>query len=158
MANVVYKRSLKNYLLQPMMQTKLGIYFIAASVIFTLSVILYGYSSLFGLYEIVVELTDVSADLSQVIEAKISGFLVFCAILGAFYVVATFLLSIYYTHRFVGPTIAFRRHVNALRKGDFNSRVVLRKADAFSELAEDLNMLASELERSQKRKIQEEAS
>ena len=73
-AKTVYKRSLKNYLLQPMLQSKLGLYCVVAAMIFTLSVILYGYTSLFGLYEIIIELTDVSGDLSAVIQDKIIGF------------------------------------------------------------------------------------
>ena len=154
----MYKRSLKNYLLLPVLQSKLGLYCVLASLVFTASVLVYGYTSLYGLYEIIVELTDVSEELSQVIEAKISGFLTFCAILGVFYVVSTILLSVYYTHRFVGPTIAFRRHINSLRKNEYGSRVVLRKSDAFSELAEELNMLASELERSKKRSQSQEVS
>ena len=158
MVETVYKRSLKNYLLQPVLQSKLGLYCILASIIFTASVIIYGYSSLFGLYEIIVELTDISDDLSSVIQARIMGFLVFCAILGLIYTLTTLVLSIYYTHRFVGPVVAFRRHVTNLRKGDFSSRVVLRKNDAFAALAEDLNMLASELERSQIKKQSHEAS
>ena len=106
MAKTVYKRSLKNYLLQPILQSKLGLYCVVTAMIFTLSVILYGYTSLFGLYEIIIELTDVSGDLSAVIEDKITGFLLFCAILGAFYIMSTILISIYYTHRFVGPIVA----------------------------------------------------
>ena len=141
-----------------MMQSKLGLYCVLTSVLFTASILTYGYTSLFGLYEIIVELTDVSNDLSAVIEAKISGFLTFCALLGLLYVVTTVLVSIYYTHRFVGPTVAFKRHIVALRKGEYGSRVVLRKTDAFADMAEELNMLAADLERMQSRKKQQEVS
>ena len=158
MSKVLYKRSLKNYFLKPMMQTKLGLYFILASILFAGSIIVYGYTNLAGLYDIIVELTDISDELSDVIRAKISSILMFSSILGFFYVLFTVLMSVYYTHRFVGPMVAFKRHIDNLRKGDFSSRVVLRKSDAFSDLAEELNMLAGDLEKSKYRKPNTEAS
>jgi signal transduction histidine kinase len=56
-------------------------------------------------------------------------------------------ISIVFTHRLIGPTIAFRRHIRALTEGKYQSRVVLRKGDAFIEVADDLNKLAETLEK-----------
>ena len=144
MVETVYKRSLRNYLLQPVAIKVGSVLYSSVDYIHRIGDYLRLFG-VFGLYEIIVELTDISDDLSSVIQARIMGFLVFCAILGLIYTLTTLVLSIYYTHRFVGPVVAFRRHVTNLRKGDFSSRVVLRKNDAFAALAEDLNMLASEL-------------
>ena len=46
-----------------------------------------------------------------------------------------------------GPTVAFRRHIQALRQGDFDSRVRLRRGDAFNEVADELNALSEDLAR-----------
>ena len=45
----------------------------------------------------------------------------------------------------IGPTVAFKRHIRALREGNYDSRVVLRKGDAFDDVADELNLLAQAL-------------
>ena len=42
----------------------------------------------------------------------------------------------------IGP---FRRHIQAMKNGDYSSRVHLRKGDAFVEMADDLDELAGVL-------------
>ena len=54
--------------------------------------------------------------------------------------------------RVVGPVVAFQRQVEALKNGDYQSRVRLREKDCFDDLAQDLNELASLLERDEKRR------
>ncbi len=58
-------------------------------------------------------------------------------------------MSIYFTHKMVGPTVAFRRQINALKSGNYRSKVYLRQGDAFGEVAVELNELADELKRQQ---------
>jgi hypothetical protein len=41
--------------------------------------------------------------------------------------------------------VAFKRHIRALREGNYDSRVVLRKGDAFDDVADELNLLAQAL-------------
>jgi len=67
------------------------------------------------------------------------------------YFFITVAVSIFFTHRLVGPTYAFRRHIRELKNGNYGSRVVLRKGDAFQEVAEDLNDLAVTLEQVRRR-------
>ena len=62
------------------------------------------------------------------------------------YLLLNVILSVYFTHKMIGPTIAFRRHIRALGCGDYTSRVYLRRGDAFVEVAEDLNRLAEVME------------
>lgn len=51
-------------------------------------------------------------------------------------------LWIIYSHRIFGPTVAIRRHVECLSKGDYSSRIHLRNTDEFRELSAELNHLA----------------
>ena len=60
-------------------------------------------------------------------------------------------LSVAYLKRILGPIIAFRRHVEALKNGDYAARVSLREGDVFQDLARDLNELAGLLEEGVKR-------
>lgn len=49
------------------------------------------------------------------------------------------------THRFLGPQVAIRRHIAALRDGDYTAVCQLRKKDELQEVAEELNELAETL-------------
>ncbi len=51
------------------------------------------------------------------------------------------------SHRIYGPIVQFRKHVGCLINGDLTSRVHLRDADHFTELADDLNVLAEKLQK-----------
>ncbi|MAE97374.1 MAG: hypothetical protein CL910_22215 [Deltaproteobacteria bacterium] len=59
-------------------------------------------------------------------------------------------LWIFHSYRILGPEVAFRRHVEALKNGDYAARVHLRKRDAFVELARDLNELSAILAANEK--------
>ena len=68
------------------------------------------------------------------------------------YTFLNLLISIYYTHRMIGPSVAFKRHIQALKEGDFDSRVKLRTHDAFLDVAQELNELAEKLAHDRKSK------
>ncbi len=51
-----------------------------------------------------------------------------------------------YSHGLLGPLVALRRHVQALKDGEYGSRVELRESDrAYLDVAQDLNDLAQSL-------------
>ncbi len=51
-----------------------------------------------------------------------------------------------YSHGLLGPLVALRRHVQALKHGEYGSRVELRESDtAYLGVAQDLNDLAQSL-------------
>ena len=58
-----------------------------------------------------------------------------------------YFLCVGYSRKLVGPQIAFRRHIAAIESGDYSSRIVLRKGDAFDDVAHALNQLAETLEK-----------
>ncbi|HEB88404.1 MAG TPA: hypothetical protein ENI85_02445, partial [Deltaproteobacteria bacterium] len=51
------------------------------------------------------------------------------------------------THRVFGPIVAFERHLKALKRGDYTSRVRLRAGHPLSGVAADLNELGEILRR-----------
>ena len=51
------------------------------------------------------------------------------------YVLGVYFLCLGYSRKLVGPQIAFRRHIAAIESGDYSSRIVLRKGDAFDDVA-----------------------
>ncbi len=82
-----------------------------------------------------VMLRDQTHDFAIVSAAILAGYTLF--VLG---------ICLAYTHGLLGPLVAVRRHVRALKDGQYGSRVELRKSDtAYLEVARDLNDLAQSL-------------
>jgi methyl-accepting chemotaxis protein len=142
----VKKRLWRNYLLAPNLQIRIGIYFVIISLLFVIVGSFVLYHELADLFQLIVNLTGVETEVMEVVgtylrDVKWQGYLM----AGAFVVINTG-ASIFFTHRLVGPTIAFRRHVERLIEGDFKSRIRLRNGDAFADVADVLNRLAEKME------------
>ncbi|MDP3703461.1 MAG: HAMP domain-containing protein [Candidatus Omnitrophota bacterium] len=54
-------------------------------------------------------------------------------------------VGILLTHRVVGPLVRIRASLSEMAKGNFDVHITLRKGDALTELAEDINRLAESL-------------
>ncbi len=146
----VPKRRLSNYLLKPMLQSKIGLYFILISMLFSASVAAVFYYNFSDLFHSVLQLTDAPQEVQAIIQHYWSSAQTWILICIVVYVAFTILLSIWYTHRFVGPAVAFLRHLNEINQGHYHYRTHLRRGDAFEELAKALNKSSEALEISQK--------
>ena len=58
---------------------------------------------------------------------------------------AALALWLRYSHRWVGPCVAINRHIKRLLARDYSESIRLRKHDELSEIADNLNALASQL-------------
>lgn len=146
----VIKRRLRNYLLQPLVQVKLGLYSILLSLGLAVAVGGILYANLRKIYTLILALTDVPEEANEVLATHIAGMSGWLILTVVIYLALTILISVLFTHRLIGPTIAFRRHIRALSEGRYNSRTFLRKGDAFEEVADELNHLSEVLERKSK--------
>lgn len=142
----VKKRRLSNLLLQPLLQTQIGLYCIVISFIFAALIAMILYQNLGSLFDVFFSLTDGRVTLQEVTTAYLQNIQAWVFLLLAAYVVSTIGISILYTHRLVGPTVAFRRHLDAIEAGDYTYRTILRKNDAFQEVAKRLNEVSEFLE------------
>ena len=140
-------RKFGNFLLQPLVQVKLGLYAIVLSLVFCVVMIYLYYSNFSEFYQLILDLTDLREEVTAIVSDKFSELVIWTVASVFVYFALTVAMSIFFTHRLVGPTYAFRRHINELKKGNYKSRVVLRKSDSFVEVAEDLNKLAETLEK-----------
>lgn len=140
------QRRLRNYLLQPLLQTKIGFYCIILSSFFsgTIAFVLYVHLSKYA--DIVLQLTDAEEGVRELFRGYIQEVQLWILLLAVTYLLATILVSIVYTHKLVGPTFAFRRHIHSLRTGNFKVKTFLRKNDAFKEVADELNRLSDALD------------
>jgi methyl-accepting chemotaxis protein len=139
-------RSLKNILIDPFVQVRLGLYSIFLALIFScvVSAILYLNLSKFG--EIVMTLTDVEDEIKALFVTYMADARWWLLLAILVFLILNIVVSIIFTHRLVGPAVAFNRQLNALLAGDYTSRVNLRKGDSFRDIAEKLNRLAEKLE------------
>ncbi len=146
------KRRVKNFLLQPLIQVKLGFYSIVLAFLFCIAIggILYFHLSKF--MSIVLELTDVQEEVSDLLHIYMSGAWLWLGLAMVVFLFINILVSVIFTHKLVGPTYAFRRHLQNLAQGRYDTRTYLRKNDAFKEVAMELNRLSEVLEEQAKQK------
>ena len=140
------RRKSKNLLLQPALQLKLPFYLLVLTLVFAGLFAAHGYRSYGRL------LTEMKPPpyLDEIVAAQTSDFLIVCGVLTFVYALIVVGLSIVYAHRMVGPMVPFRRQLEALKNGDYSTRVHLRRGDAFEDVARELNELSELLERAEK--------
>ncbi|MFK7823558.1 MAG: hypothetical protein AB8G05_05345 [Oligoflexales bacterium] len=140
------QRRLRNYLLQPLLQVKLGLYSIILALCFSSVIILIVYLNMKDFADIVVVLTEHESEIRELFfeYAAISQWWISFFVLG--FLLSNIIISVTYTHKLVGPTIAFKNQLERLRSGDFSQKVSIRKGDAFMEIANELNLLTEILE------------
>lgn len=143
--NKMLKRRLSNFLLQPSLQTRMGAYCIVLSFLFSILIALIVYFHLGKLFQFIIELTEAPEEVQTIILSYLSSIQTWVYLSLCAYVVLILLISVLFTHKMVGPTVAFRRHCEALQEGDFQFRTNLRKGDAFVEIAELLNATSERL-------------
>jgi hypothetical protein len=141
------QRKVKNFLLQPLLQLQLAIYTVSLTIVFSAILIAVTYFSFRQTYELILDVTNLPQDVADLVNEYIANSAGWLAGAILLYLVINILITIFLTHRMIGPTIAFRRHIRALMDGNYSSRINLRKGDAFVEVAEDLNSLAEQMEK-----------
>lgn len=146
MSRKVQQRRLRNFLLDPLLQVKLGLYAIVLALAFCSIMVGLFYNNFYRFYDLILEFTDLREEVTEIMNSYIQDMVVWTFLGTLVYFILTVSVSIFFTHRLVGPTYAFSRHIQELLKGNYNSRVTLRKSDAFSNIAEELNDLAENLE------------
>ena len=144
------RRRKVNLLLQPALQLKLPLFMVLVTVAFLMFQLAHGHFAYSKLYSTVIKESGSSPVLADLLHGQTRDFIEVSAELGVLYILVVIAICVTYAHRMIGPTVAFRRHVEALKNGDYRSRIKLRRRDAFSELAGDLNELAEILERDEK--------
>lgn len=140
-------RKLKNFLIQPRTQLYYG--FIIFSVV--LLGVAYVQGTLFyAISDIVLHLAgqlNLDQQLTKEIESSINRAWWVFAIAFVITWVFSIAVGVYVTHRFLGPTVSIKRLIASLRTGDYSSRESLRKNDELTDVMDELNALAADLER-----------
>ena len=131
---------------QPMTQLKLPAYLLIATLVCGAVFAWQSQSAYERMYDLVI--SEVPASYVVMIEEQTHDFAVVCASILAGYILVVTGLCIGYSHRLIGPVVALRRQIQALKDGNYRARTKLRKSDtAFLDMADDLDELAKILGR-----------
>jgi signal transduction histidine kinase len=145
-------RKLRNFLLQPGFQIRIGIYNVLLAVCFSILILLVIRMNFGSMYDVILDLTDVREEVIETLSQHINETMIWVIGICAVFILLNIAVAVWYTHRFVGPAVAFRRHIDALIAGNFSMKTILRRDDAFQEVADRLNELSDTMAR-QKTKI-----
>jgi len=140
-------RKFRNFLLNPDMQLAFAINIIALSAFFVVAIGFVVYFQLGDFIQKVLTVADLDSTTLSQLRADWDATTYWLGLFLGSYVLITLVLCVIYTHRMIGPTIAFKRHIEELLSGRYNSRITLRDGDAFDDVAESLNDLAENLEK-----------
>ncbi len=139
------RRKARNFLLKPGIQLRLPLYVLLLSLTFLLLGVLFGNLYFEQIYITLLQTTTQSEYVQQVLARQTQDFKELVLLLLTGYVLLVIVVTVIYTHRLLGPAIPLLRHVKALNAGRYTHRVSLRRHDAFTELADELNELAESL-------------
>ena len=144
------RRHKMNLLLQPALQLKLPAMLLFVTLGFAALQVAHTQFAYGKLFDVVLEEAGRPPFLEDLLKEQTGDYLEVTSALTLVYIFVVLVLSVAYAHRMIGPMVPIRRQTEALKNGDYSARVTLRKRDAFSELAEDLNELARMLEENEK--------
>lgn len=99
--------------------------------------IIYKFFDLF-IHYIAVDLSGPALATIEATRQQMFWFLVFIEVV---FLLITFLISIFMSHRIAGPLYKLTQHMDSVRRGNFGKELAFRKNDHFSELAEDFNLM-----------------
>jgi HAMP domain-containing protein len=145
------RRKARNLLIKPGIQLRLPLYVFLLSFTFVLLAVLFGNLYFEQTYVTLLQSTSQSEYVQRILDRQAQEFKLLALLLLLGYVLLMVVVTMIYTHRLLGPAIPMLRHVKALQEGRYSHRIKLRKYDAFTELADQLNELAETLQNSHRR-------
>lgn len=141
-----YKRKLTGFILKPVAQAKIGLYSIFLSILLIVSLSWIVYSNFAELVDSIILLTDAPEEVKAIFSDYWKYTRVWIYSVLAIYLAAMVGVSWWYTHRFLGPSIAFQKHLEEIAKGNYKYRTSLRKGDELESVANALNRVSEVLE------------
>ena len=147
------RRSVLNAVWQPFLQFKLLMYMLGSTALVAVLLGAFLYFAFSDLIGVMTGKAEATSYYGEMIEIQLVHLFRYCGALFVLYILLLAAVCVAYTHRLIGPIRPFTRHVEALSKGDYTSRVMLRKGDLelYTDYASKLNELAVHLETKEKR-------
>jgi signal transduction histidine kinase len=114
------------------------------TIVATISLFLYNMGNIFSS---LIEIYQIDPDIAASLQSSIYSTALITLGLGFLFTVLTFVFVVVLTHRYVGPSVAMKRVLNELASGNYAVRGSLREKDEMKDLMEQINSLASTLEK-----------
>ncbi len=139
-----YRRRWVNAIWEPFLQFKLLMWMLGSTAVVAVALgafLYFAFSELISAVTVDDESRSYYADMIQI---QLIQLFRYCAALFFLYVMLLAAVCVAYTHRMMGPLQPIKRHVDELLKGNYSSRVSVRKNDleVFDDFAKKLNHLA----------------
>ena len=133
---------------QPFLQFKLLMYMLGTTALVAVLLGAFLYLAFSDLIGVMSGKGQATSYYGEMIEIQLVHLFRYCGALFVLYILLLAAVCVAYTHRLIGPLRPFTRHVESLSKGNYASRVVLRKGDLelYTDYADKLNELALHLE------------
>ena len=142
------QRRVVNAIWQPFLQFKLLMYMLGLTAVVAVLLGVFLYYAFSDLIGTVAMESGSRSYYAEMIDIQLVYLFRYCGALFVLYVLLLAAVCIAYTHRLIGPFRPYTRHIDQLAKGDYTSRVKLRKGDLdmFVDFGDQLNQLATNLE------------
>jgi signal transduction histidine kinase len=121
-------------------------YFFGGCLDFTGFLIFYMLKTLGKALEYIIETYQVDPQVVDYVRGTLNSSLWFLSSVMLIVAICVVIVWIQYSHRIFGPLVPISRHIAELRKGNYSSRVMLRKKDEMLDLKDILNQLAADLQ------------
>lgn len=143
-----HRRKIVNAVWAPFLQFKLLMYMLGTTAIVAVLLGAFLYVAFSDMISVMAGSNESTSYYGEMIEIQLVHLFRYCGALFVLYILLLAAVCVAYTHRLVGPLRPFTRHVDALSRGDYASRVRLRKSDLelYDDYAAKLNALAVHLE------------
>ena len=157
-SNQKSKRRLRNILIMPKAQVGLVVNIIILTVCFSLAASFVVYFQMDHLFDKLFQLSYLDEETTGALRHTWNISVQWLSMFIILYLVAVTSILIIHTHRMVGPSEAFKRHLSALLGGDYSVRVKLREGDSYQNIAELLNRVTEKLDTEKKEAKQKSSS
>lgn len=142
-----YKRSFKNYLINPSYQLKyvFWITFTGLLLITLYSVLIYRY--VHENYSLLIELSPMTDDAKNQLYAELREIVLKAGGISLIFLVCCTFFGLLLSHRTAGPMFHFKRVFGEIKSGKLDRRIRLRPKDDFRDVAEAFNEMMDTLQR-----------
>jgi hypothetical protein len=150
----VNNRSIRNYLIEPMTQFRMGLRLILIALCFFVAAIYFIADGFFIQYSHLINMTTQNNEAPMALNAIMDAFYRHASItvgLCVAFPIVMMVAIIYFTHRIYGAVVNIRGFISELNAGNYHKRCQLRKTDELQDVAEALNNLAETLEKGKSR-------
>jgi nitrogen fixation/metabolism regulation signal transduction histidine kinase len=141
-----HQRSLKNFVLNPKMQFRMSIYFVAFGLAVLGIMLAAIFSQINQVHEIISLTQGIAVEQQLMIAHKLMGIVKVAMVFFLFILIAAAIYGVIVSHRIAGPMFAILAYIEELKKGNYSSTRELRPYDELIPIMESLHDLGRKLQ------------